>query len=153
MVLGQGSSQVRISGNMENGKGLTMKGGPMGQAKMSMVDGRMHMEAAKMDMSTLVEFATRFLDRPVVDMTELKGSYQVAIDLSMEDLKNVAKAAGMGAIMGPAGDGGKASAEASEPAGSSIFTSIQRMGLKLEARKAPLAVIVIDHLEKSPTEN
>jgi uncharacterized protein (TIGR03435 family) len=31
--------------------------------------------------------------------------------------------------------------------------SIQQMGLKLEARKAPLALIVIDHLEKSPTEN
>jgi len=27
------------------------------------------------------------------------------------------------------------------------------MGLKLDPRKAPLATIVIDHLEKSPTEN
>jgi uncharacterized protein (TIGR03435 family) len=152
MVMGQGSSQVRISGNMENGKGVTVKGGPQGQMKMSMVDGKMHMEAAKMDMSTLCEFASRFVDRPVVDMTELKGHYQVALDLSMDDLKNVAKAAGM-AMPAGGGDAGKGAAEASDPSGSSIFQSVQQMGLKLDARKAPLDIIVIDHLEKAPTEN
>jgi uncharacterized protein (TIGR03435 family) len=152
-VMGQGSGQVRVSGNMENGKGITIKGGPMGQMHMTMADGRMHMEAEKMSMTTLIETLTRFLDRPVIDMTELTGNYQVALDLSTEDLKNAAKAAGMGAMMGGGGDGAKPSAEASDPAGSSIFTSIQQMGLKLEPRKAPLVMIVIDHLEKSPTEN
>jgi len=152
VIMGQGTSQVRISGNMEGGKGVTVKGGPMGQMHMSMADGRMHMEADKASMANLVETLSRFTDRPVVDMTELKGNYHIVLDLSMDDLKNAAKAAGMGAMMGPAGDG-KASTDASEPAGSSIFTSLQQMGLKLEPRKAPLAVIVIDHLEKSPTEN
>jgi len=152
MVMGQGSSQVRVSGDMQGGKGVTVKGGPMGQMHMSMADGKMHMEADKMSMAMLTETITRFMDRPVVDMTELKGNYHVALDLSMEDLKNAAKAAGMGAMMGPGGEG-KPSGEASDPAGSSIFQSLQQMGLKLEARKAPLAVIVIDHLEKSPTEN
>jgi uncharacterized protein (TIGR03435 family) len=150
--MGQGSSQVRISGNMENGKGVTVKGGPQGQMKMAMVDGKMHMEAARMDMPTLCEFASRFVDRPVVDMTELKGHYQVALDLSMDDLKNVAKAAGM-AMPAGGGDAGKGAAEASDPSGSSIFQSVQQMGLKLDARKAPLDIIVIDHLEKAPTEN
>jgi uncharacterized protein (TIGR03435 family) len=153
VVMGQGTSQVRISGNMEGGKGVTVKGGPMGQMHMSMADGRMHMEADRVSMATLVETLSRFVDRPVVDMTELKGNYHVVLDLSMDDLKNAAKAAGMGGMMGPAGDGGKPSAEASEPAGSSIFMSLQQMGLKLEPRKAPLAIIVVDHLEKSPTEN
>jgi uncharacterized protein (TIGR03435 family) len=153
VVMGQGTSQVRISGNMEGGKGVTVKGGPMGQMHMSMADGRMHMEADRVGMATLVETLSRFVDRPVVDMTELKGNYRVVLDLSMDDLKNAAKAAGMGGMMGPAGDGGKPSAEASEPAGSSIFMSLQQMGLKLEPRKAPLAIIVVDHLEKSPTEN
>jgi len=153
-VMGQGSGQVRISGSMENGKGVTVKGGPMGQMRMTMANGIMHMEAARMNMAALVETVTRFLDRPVVDMTELKGNYQVTLDLSMDDLKNAAKAAGVGAMMGPAGEGSKAPADsASDPAGSSIFMSMQRMGLKLEARKAPLPIIVIDHLEKSPTEN
>jgi uncharacterized protein (TIGR03435 family) len=155
-VIGQGASQVRISGNPEGGRGMTVSSATTGKMQMSMVDGRMHMQAAKMNMSTLTEFLTRFVDRPVVDMTELKGNYQVALDLSMDDLKNVARAAGMGAVMGggPGVEAGKAPADAaSEPSGSSIFMSIQQMGLKLEARKAPLALIVIDHLEKSPTEN
>jgi uncharacterized protein (TIGR03435 family) len=150
MVMGQGSSQMRISGSMD-GKGTVIRGGPTGQMKMSMVDGKMHMETAKMTMAMLCEFSSRFVDRPVVDMTELKGNYQVALDLSMDDLKNVAKAAGM-AMPGGGGDG-KAPAEASDPSSSSIFQSIQQMGLKLEARKAPLDLIVIDHLEKAPTEN
>ena len=41
----------------------------------------------------------------------------------------------------------------SEGATTSIFTSIQELGLKLEARKAPAETIVIDHMEKVPTEN
>ena len=151
MVMGQGSSQVRISGNMAaGGKGAVIKGGPMGQMRMSMVDGKMHMEAAKMTMAMLCEFATRFVDRPVVDMTELKGNYQVALDLTMDDLKNIAKAAG---VAMPGAGGGAPAAEASDPSGSSIFQSVQQMGLKLEARKAPLDVIVVDRLEKAPTEN
>jgi uncharacterized protein (TIGR03435 family) len=152
MVLGQGSSQMRMSGSMDSGKGVTMNGGPMGKMKMSMVDGKMHMEAAKVTMARFVELLTPFTDRPVVDMTELKGEYQVAVDLSMDDLKNAARAAGLGAMMAGA-DGGKASGEASDPSGTSIATSLQQMGLRLEARKAPMPVIVIDHLEKSPTEN
>jgi uncharacterized protein (TIGR03435 family) len=30
---------------------------------------------------------------------------------------------------------------------------VQQLGLTLEPRKAPVDVIVIDHLEKTPTEN
>ncbi len=152
-VFGQGSNQLRISGNMANGSGMTIKGGPMGQMHMSMADGKMHMEAAKMSMASLAEVATTFVGQPVVDMTELKGNYQVALDLSMDDLMNVAKAAGMTMPGAPGGNGGQGLADASDPSGSTIFASIQQMGLKLEARKAPLSFIVIEHLEKSPTEN
>jgi len=35
----------------------------------------------------------------------------------------------------------------------SIFSSIQRLGLKLEPRKVPLDTIVVDRIEKTPTEN
>jgi len=60
----------------------------------------------------------------------------------------------IGAAM-PAGAGGAAggAADAASEPGSSILTSVQQLGLKLEARKMPLDMIVIDHLEKLPTEN
>jgi uncharacterized protein (TIGR03435 family) len=37
--------------------------------------------------------------------------------------------------------------------GDSLFTAVETLGLKLERRKAPLEVLVVDHMEKAPTEN
>ena len=37
--------------------------------------------------------------------------------------------------------------------GASIFASIQRIGLKLDAQRLPLETIVVDRAEKTPTEN
>jgi uncharacterized protein (TIGR03435 family) len=43
---------------------------------------------------------------------------------------------------------------ASDPGGSSsLFQAVQSMGLKLESRKALVEQLVIDHVEKTPTEN
>jgi uncharacterized protein (TIGR03435 family) len=37
--------------------------------------------------------------------------------------------------------------------GNSLFSAIQILGLKLDRRKAPIEVLVIDPAEKVPTEN
>ena len=37
--------------------------------------------------------------------------------------------------------------------GDSLFAAVQTLGLKLESRKAPLEVLVVDKMEKMPTEN
>jgi hypothetical protein len=50
-------------------------------------------------------------------------------------------------------DAGAAPAEAATEPRASIFTSIQKLGLKLESRKVSLDVIVVVHAEKTPTEN
>jgi uncharacterized protein (TIGR03435 family) len=42
--------------------------------------------------------------------------------------------------------------EAPEPGGS-LFAAIKSMGLKLELRKVPMLVVVVDHCEKMPTDN
>jgi uncharacterized protein (TIGR03435 family) len=61
--------------------------------------------------------------------------------------------------MGPGGGGGAGAdaspaAAASDPGGSSsVFASVKKLGLKLEPRKAPVEQLVIDHLEKTPTED
>lgn len=42
---------------------------------------------------------------------------------------------------------------APDPPESDTFVAVQALGLKLEPRKLPLALLVIEHLEKTPTEN
>jgi len=76
----------------------------------------------------------RFADRPVVDMTELKGNYDFMLEFSPEDFR---------AMM----------IRSAIAAGDSLFTALQTLGLKLEPRKAPLEVLVIDHIERALTEN
>jgi uncharacterized protein (TIGR03435 family) len=138
------------------GDGATMKGPGGVTQKVTMSNGMMHMELNKTSMDAMAEALSRFVDRPVVNMTDLKGNYQVTLDLTMEDLMRVARSAGVNLPGGPpaaaAGDA-KPGDSASDPGESSIFRSVQEMGLSLDARKAPIEQIVVDHAEKVPTEN
>jgi len=152
------TNQGKMSVNANpDGQGATIKGGPAGAMKMSMQNGSMHMEFKKMSMDRLVDMLSGMTDKPVVDQTELKGNYEVALDLSMDDMRNAARKAGaamggMGMPMAAGGAPGGGPLEATDPS-ATIFSSIAQMGLKLESRKAPLDLLVIDKAEKMPTEN
>jgi len=83
--------------------------------------------------SRLTFMLTRRLDRPVLDQTGLKGRFDYTIDLS-----GLSVPAGM----------------AHDENAPSVLTTVQRdMGLKLEARKEPISVLVIDSVSKVPTAN
>jgi uncharacterized protein (TIGR03435 family) len=89
--------------------------------------------------------------RQIVDMTGLKGHYDVSLAIPIADLIAMARAQGMDVPnlpgAGPAG-------AASDPSGSgSMFTSVQTLGLRLESRKAAVDQVVVDKAEKVPTEN
>jgi uncharacterized protein (TIGR03435 family) len=126
-----------------------------GAMRMNMgADNTWRMEFSKVQVSAFADMLTRFVDRPVIDMTELKGDYQVALEMSMQDLMAMARAAGVGGAVGGGGGAPAGPADAaSDPSSGSIFQSVQKLGLKLESRKAPVDIIVIDRLEKAPTEN
>jgi uncharacterized protein (TIGR03435 family) len=158
---------IRMTRNADGS--MTMNMGPKGTMTMK-VDaqaGTMHMESSKVTMAGFADMLTKFLQmgggggRQVVDMTDLKGNYQVALDLSLAELMAMARTAareeGINMPMPPAGGGGEdvsPGAAASEPSGgSSVFASVQKLGLKLEKRKAPVEQLVIDNVEKAPTEN
>jgi len=155
IVIGSGENQMRVTQN-PGGRGATVTNAKFGQMKVSMGDsGAMRLEFSKMKMADLADMLSPFADRPVLDMTELKGTYQVALDLSMEDMMKVARSAGMGMMMGPGprADASRSPADAASTPSSSVFTAVQQLGLKLDTRKAPVETIVVDHLEKTPTEN
>jgi uncharacterized protein (TIGR03435 family) len=95
--------------------------------------------------------------RQVVDMTGIKGNYDASIDLSLMEIIAMARAAGADIPVGaPGGAGGRGDAPAaSDPGGggTSLTDAVQSMGLKLESRKAMVDQLIVDQIEKTPTEN
>ena len=104
--------------------------------------------------------------RQIVDKTELKGYYQESLEIPLAALMAMAKEAGFNVPAGGAGAaqggpsgsaGGNGAVEAADPAGgasgSSVFDAVQALGLKLEPGKAPVERLVVDHVEKAPSEN
>jgi uncharacterized protein (TIGR03435 family) len=146
---------MRIQQNAD-GRGSTVTTPGGGTVKTSLgADGNLHMEMSRVDMPAFAAMISRFVDRPVVDQTGLKGNYQVALDLSMADMMRVARANGAAVpVPGPGGAPGGAADAASDPGdGGSVFTAVQAMGLKLESHKESVDIYVVDHVEKTPTEN
>ena len=147
---GRGGSIKTTRRNGDNISGV-IPNGPNGRTNIAVANGMLHMEWAKMTLIALAEGLVPYLNRPVVDMTGLKGTYQVTMEFSLADTMGVVRAADQRNGVAPAG--GDAPAMASDPTGSSVFSSVQRLGLKLESRKAPVEQLMVDHLEKTPTEN
>jgi uncharacterized protein (TIGR03435 family) len=119
----------------------------------------MKIEASQVTMDGFATMLTTFSQaigdgQEVKDMTGLTGNYQVAINFSQADFMRVAQAKGMDVPDLPAGPGGAAlPANAASDPGNTLVQSVQAMGLKLESRKVPVEQLVVDHIEKTPTEN
>jgi uncharacterized protein (TIGR03435 family) len=89
----------------------------------------------------LADRLTGLTKRPVIDATALKGKY---------DFTLIFMPGGVNRPMGPM----PAAAEPAPDALPDIFSALQaQLGLKLEPKKGPIKMIVIDHIEKTPTEN
>ncbi len=106
--------------------------------------------AKKMTMATFAEMLARFEEKPVVDMTGLKGNYDVEMLFTQEDYMAmlIRSAIVAGVTLPP-----EALKMMQSASGDSLVTALEKVGLKMESRKAPLDVIVVDHALKLPTEN
>jgi len=115
----------------------------------------MHMKADCIDMKGFAMMMNTLgagQGRQIVDMTGLTGKYQAAVDFSLMDLMSSLSAQGIVIPRGPGGGGG--SGEASDPeGGATVAAALAKLGLKLEKSKAKVQRLVVDQVEKSPTEN
>ena len=152
LVVGTGDNAVSMR---QNGRSVTMSSAKTGAVKMAMgPDGMMRMEIGKMTMAEFADALTQFVDRPVFDKTELKGSYQIALEMAMADMIQLARKSGALSAMGPEVSAALANVPgASDPSSNSIFASIQKLGLRLESEKMPVQVLIVDKISKTPTEN
>jgi uncharacterized protein (TIGR03435 family) len=96
---------------------------------------------------TMAKFASSLsakAGRTVVDRTGLTGTYELALKWARDD-----------SATPPTPDVPDAPASATfDGQGPSIFTALQeQLGLRLEAEKGPVEILVIDHVEKTPTPN
>ncbi len=107
-------------------------------------------EAKKVNMAGFADLLARFTDKPVVDMTQIQGTYDFALEFSPEDFRAmlIRSAVIAGVVMPP-----EALKLLDSATGDSIAIALETVGLKLEPRKAPLDVLVIERMEEAPAGN
>jgi uncharacterized protein (TIGR03435 family) len=118
--------------------------------------GRVRITAQKATMQDLANYLNLQLDRPVRDETGLPREYDFVLTFSSEGLSGSPNP--LAAIPPPSsGEGPLRSSTPELPDVRelpSLFGAVQsQLGLKLDAKKGPAEVIVVDHIDKTPTDN
>jgi uncharacterized protein (TIGR03435 family) len=107
---------------------------PPGRVPMAIIMQGGHAVARHVE-ETLEQFAATLSEqvrRPVTDATGLKAKYDFTLNYIIVSLDT----------------------PASEESGPSIFRAVQeQLGLKLESKKSMVDILIVDHIEKLPTEN
>jgi uncharacterized protein (TIGR03435 family) len=99
----------------------------------------------------LPTIAPGYLRTEVKDSTGLEGGYDFTFSFTPIGALNAARRPNADGAQ----PGGAADSEASDPSASlSLYESISRqLGLKLDTTKRPMPVLVIEKVERTPTEN
>jgi uncharacterized protein (TIGR03435 family) len=107
-------------------------------------------EGRKLTMEMLARTLTNFVGRQVVDMTGLEGQYDIVLGLTAEDYMGmlVRAADSRGVALPP-----QAQRILETSTLDSLFESLRKVGLTLEPQRAPIDMLVVDQIEKTPTEN
>jgi uncharacterized protein (TIGR03435 family) len=93
---------------------------------------RMSVTVQRMQAPQFIEALAGIVNAPVVDQTGLTGKYDITVDIAkyMEQLGRKEEAVAL------------------------VLVAIQdELGLKVESRKTPVDLLIVDHAEKVPTEN
>jgi uncharacterized protein (TIGR03435 family) len=108
--------------------------------------------AVPLTMESLATQLSKAVGRPVLDQTGMEGEYMLPNEfrsvmstrILMQYVEHHAASAGVDAEL-PVGMPTVSDSE--------FFGALRAMGLGLEPRKLPLTLLVIGHLEKTPTDN
>jgi uncharacterized protein (TIGR03435 family) len=97
-------------------------------------EGQVHIDCTNMRLADLADYlpdlAPRYVDRPVVDLTGIKGLYDFGLDWTPQP------------------------ASPDVAAGPTIFDDLERkFGLKLEKQNRAMPALIVDHVERIPTDN
>jgi len=88
--------------------------------------------AERASMAVLAETLARIVEHPVVDRSGLQGVYSLKLQYTPDNSKS----------------------DGPDAAGPSIYAALEeQLGLKLQTQKLPVEIIVVDYVERVPTEN
>jgi uncharacterized protein (TIGR03435 family) len=87
--------------------------------------------ASGISMRRFARVLTKNADLPVIDMTGLDGTYQIHLKWAAELKDNPGGVVGRGDV--------------------GILTALEQLGLKLEKRQMSVSVLVIDHVDRTPS--
>lgn len=103
--------------------------------------GKLNLTGRGATFSQLCDFVANEIHVPVVDQTGLSGRYNYFLDIEPYFSEESRKSA-----VGVSG--------APPDAGEIIAVAMQKeLGIKVESKKVPVAIIAVDQIEKTPTEN
>jgi len=100
------------------------------------IAGKTMLRAKGESLEDFAKFLSGDLDRPVFDRTGLTATYDFGIAWSSDQA--LAHESQLPPTLEPGPD---------------VFTALQQLGLKLEPRREPVEMVVVDHLEKVPSAN
>ena len=107
---------------------------PAADGNSSMQSNNGHMEFKASDLENLAQNLASRLGRPVVNQTGIEGKFDFTVDYEPDDGRVPDKENPISGV------------ETRRP---SLFTAVQdQLGLKLESRKAPVEMLVVDRIER-----
>jgi uncharacterized protein (TIGR03435 family) len=94
-----------------------------------------HYTGTGISMDNVAAFLSSRMDIPVLNFTGLKGVYNLTLDWVSESGQSKDDSAAL-------------------PAGPTLSDAVEdQLGLKLDRRKAPVEILIVDHAEKTPVSN
>lgn len=111
----------------------------LGRGTLKLSNGLFRSVGVSQTMENLVTLCEAQAHLPIVDKTGLTGKYDYGFDYAPDRPASQEQTAAMGAAMDPGPD---------------FLTALQRqLGFKLEKKKVPIDVLVIDRADRVPVEN
>jgi uncharacterized protein (TIGR03435 family) len=152
-----GATLIKLPEEAQPDGAFTVSGG--GNASGAAIDlgqgasltlGNNRFEAKKVTMAMLADLLGRFVERPVVDMTTLEGRYDITFEVAEEDFRTMMMRAARssGAALPP-----QVLQLLDTASLAAVPDALKSVGLSLTSKRAPLDVLVIDSMERLPTEN
>jgi uncharacterized protein (TIGR03435 family) len=114
--------------------------------------GRIHVEST-MTMAKLVNLLSPNMDRRVLDMTQVPGEYDIQLDARLPASSSLPFPGAAPSTDEPPKDWILPNGKKLPGDAPSIFSEIQKLGLKLDPRRALIEYVIVDKVDMDPTEN